>query len=452
MDGRSGSPIQRASDFSSDRWLIAWALGYAAIGASSLLVPIYALALGGGPLVVGALEATAGLAGVPGALIWGALADRTGRRRGFVLLSLAGSGVVLSLFPVTDSLSVLLVINTVLWFLVAAATPVVTLFMIEQTPERAWEERIGLLNAYQRYGWVGGLVAGTAWLGVGTAQFSPLLAQRSFFLVCAVAAIGATPLAFYWLPPEATTSPSRFARSPRSVARLVTGSGRYLKLVPYAPARATVALRDVGLGGFFGRFSPSLRRYFLTAALFSTGAAMFFGPVPAYLTELQYSSAYIFGFFILASLFSAVLFVPVGRLAARRTPKSLQLSALGIRVLLFPAVGALALLSGYAIKTVGLGVGFILLGITWAVIAVTAAGLVSRTAKPSLRGEALGIYTGVAGIGGGIGGLVGGYVAMVFGYLAAFSIAGGLVLLSLVVLAGVAFEFETGAEAHERSD
>lgn len=437
MASKTREFIQRASDFSSDRWLFAWALGYAAIGAASLLIPIYALSLGGGPFIAGALEATAGLAGVPGALIWGNFADKTGWRRGFVLISLAGSGVVLGLFPFVKSLSALLVVNTVLWFLVAAATPVVTLFMIENAPERDWEARIGLLNAYQRYGWVGGLVVGTAWLGFGTSQFSPLVAQRSFFLLCAIAAIGAAPLAFYWLPSEATTSAVRLARSPRSISRLVSGSGRYLKLIPYAPARATVALRNGASGRFFSRFSASLRRYLITAFLFSTGAAMFFGPVPAYLTDLGYPSAFIFGFFILASLSSAILFVPVGKLAAERQPKSLQLSALGIRTFLFPAVGAISLISGYAVRSLGLGIGFMLLGATWAVIAVTGAGLVSRNANPSLRGEALGAYTALSGIGGGFGGLIGGYVALVFGYLTAFSIAGGVIFLSLIVLFSV---------------
>lgn len=146
--------IERVSRYSSDRWLYAWALGYAAIGAASLLVPVYALVLGADPFVVGLVEATAGLAGVPGALLWGRLADRTGQRRTFVIITLVGTGIVLAIFPFVDTLSFVVTANAVLWFTVAAATPVVTLFMIEGVPEREWEARIGLLNAYQRYGWV----------------------------------------------------------------------------------------------------------------------------------------------------------------------------------------------------------------------------------------------------------------------------------------------------------
>jgi MFS family permease len=64
-----------------DRWLYGWGVGYAAVGGASLLVPLYALELGGGPALVGLLAAAAAFAGVPGALLWSRLAERADRRR-----------------------------------------------------------------------------------------------------------------------------------------------------------------------------------------------------------------------------------------------------------------------------------------------------------------------------------------------------------------------------------
>ena len=59
-----------------------------AVGLASLLVPLYALSLGASAFDVGALAATAAFAGVPGALWWGWLAERTDRRRVFVVAAL----------------------------------------------------------------------------------------------------------------------------------------------------------------------------------------------------------------------------------------------------------------------------------------------------------------------------------------------------------------------------
>lgn len=73
-----------------DRWLYGWGVGYAAVGGASLLVPLYALELGGGPALVGLLAAAAAFAGVPGALLWSRLAERADRRRPFLLATLVG--------------------------------------------------------------------------------------------------------------------------------------------------------------------------------------------------------------------------------------------------------------------------------------------------------------------------------------------------------------------------
>lgn len=450
MSDRAVSMVRAASRFSSDRWLYAWGLGYAAIGVATLLIPLYALSLGAGPLAVGVIEATAGLAGVPGALLWGRLADRTGNRRAFVLGSLAGTGVVLSVFPFQDSVGAVLVANGLFWFVVSAATPVVTLFMIEAAPEPDWERRIGLLNAYQRYGWVGGLLAGSVWIGVTSAEYSVITAQRSFFFVCSLAALVATPLAFYWLPPTATVTSDRLARSPGAVDRLVSGSGRYVKLVPYAPGRAVIALKRVGNRGALAKFPPALRQYWLTAFVFSAAFAVFFGPVPAFLTDLAYTSTAVFGFFILASLASAVVFVPAGRMVQRVGPKRFQLRALGVRALVFPAIGLVGILTHTGIRSGGVAIGFAVVGITWAVVAVTGAGLVSRSAPRSLRGEALGVYTALSGIGGGVGGVLGGLLATMFGYPVSFGVAGVLVLLSALMLRSIRFDALLGAGQNTR--
>ncbi|MFC6989856.1 MFS transporter [Haloplanus sp. GCM10025708] len=370
------------------------------------------------------------------------------------MVTLVGTGLVLAAFPFLSDLGSVLVANGVLWFVVAAATPVVTLFMIERVPEREWETRIGLLNAYQRYGWVGGLVVGSVWIGAVSIRYGALFAQRTFFLLCAVASLAAVPLAFYWLPPEATTSPARVARSTRVLARTILGSGRYVKLVPYAPSRAIFSIRSLGMRRFRTRYPPALRRYLLTAFVFSVAFSVFFGPAPAYLTSLDYPSATIFAFFIVSSLASAVAFVPVGRITARISPQRLQLGALSTRVVLFPLVGLVGLLASPALRAVGIGVVFALVGLTWAVVAVTAAGLVSRIAPADVRGEALGLYAALSGLGGGIGGITGGLLAHTFGYRLAFVAAGLLVFGSILVLlsAGISVPPSGAAPAAPTSD
>ncbi|MBB6645988.1 hypothetical protein [Halobellus ruber] len=76
------------------------------------------------------------------------------------------------------------------------------------------------------------------------------------------------------------------------------------------------------------------------------------------------------------------------------------------------------------------GVLFALVGASWAVTAVTAAGQVTGLAPESVRAEALGAYTAVGSLGGGLGSVVGGVIAGGAGYLSAFVVAGCVVALA----------------------
>ncbi|MFB6195475.1 MAG: MFS transporter [Haloplanus sp.] len=225
--------------------------------------------------------------------------------------------------------------------------------------------------------------------------------------------------------------PRRLARS-GALGRLAAG-GRYAKLVAFVPVRS-ITRRSADPRRLFSRFPAGLRRYFLVAFLFSTAFSVFFGPAPAYLADLQYSSTAIFGLFIVSNLVSAVVFVPVGRATARFDSSALQLRALGVRTALFPAFGLVGGLSAWWLRTGSLALGFGVIGLTWAVVAVTAAGLVTRAAPDAVRGEALGIYTALSGIGVGLGGALGGTLAQAAGYRVTFGVAGLLVGLSALVL------------------
>ncbi|GAB3417172.1 hypothetical protein GCM10027435_15580 [Haloparvum alkalitolerans] len=444
----------------SDRWLYAWGAGYAAVGAASLLLPLYAVSLGAGAAVVGAMAATAAFAGVPGALLWGRLAARTGRRRPFVLVALGALAGVLALVPFASTPLGLLVGNAAMWFVVSAAAPVLNLIVVEGRQVAEWDARIARLNAVQGYGWVAGLVLGTVWTATVPRALGAVAAQELLCFLLAVVATGALAAAARWYPEPATTSAARFRRVFARLDRDGWGAGRYIRSVPYGPTRLYWVLtgylgrarrarrrpdREGGAADATAgdpersardRFSGPLTAYLAAATLFSVGFAVFWGPMPAYLAEAGYATGVVFGLFLAANVGSAVCYTPVGRLAARRGPAVVQNVALAGRAALFPAVAALGtVLPAVSLPaTAALGGLFLAIGVTWAMIAVTATGLVTRLANEALRGDALGAYSALAGVGTGLGSALGGLLAGVAGYAVAFWAAGGVVLVALAVL------------------
>jgi MFS family permease len=405
-----------------DRWLYAWATGYAAVGGASLLLPLYALSLGADAFYVGLMASTAAFAGVPGALLWGRLAGRTGRRRPFILVALVATALVLLVSPFISSPAALVVVNAALWFVVSAAAPVLNLVVVEGVGQSEWDGRIARLNALQGYGWLAGLVVGTVWTGVAPQlDIGPVIAQRSLLAGLGVLAIVAVLLFARFYPSAPHTSPERFARGYRRLTRRGWGAGRNLRAIPYGPARIYWGLRSLRSGKLQDRFSGPLLGYLVAATLFSAGFSVFWGPMPAHLVGLGFTDGVVFLLFLVGTVGSTVCYEPVAQLTKRFAPARLQLAALGVRAALFVLT---ALVVGAAL----VGGAFVAIGVTWAVIAISTTGIVTRLADERVRGEALGVVAALAGLGGGVGNAVGGALASVAGPLVTFALAAAVVL------------------------
>ncbi|WP_435365907.1 MFS transporter [Haloarchaeobius sp. DYHT-AS-18] len=414
----------------TDRWLYSWALGSVAFGGASLLIPLYIVQLGASPVELGLLAASAAIIGAPGAILFGKLANRVGHRRPLVLTTLAIVAVALAVVPLVSSITAVIVANAALWLFVASIAPVVTMLVVDDSPESAWSERIGQLNKYQGYGWAGGLVLGTVWPFVGTQLVGAAAVTRVLFWLLAACAAASVVGAARSLPRPAPADHVTSDRQVRKVARLLSSSRRGVKGATFAfsPNRLYWTMQSFHPQRLRGRLNPALVTYLAAATLFFTGSAAFWAPLPLFFTELNFDSGQVFALYLASSLGSAVLYERAGRFASKLDIRLLQSGALAARGLLFPAV---ALITGIGAVTVGFGVsgvGLAAIGATWAFIAVVGTAIVTRLAPPAIRGEILGVHTALGAVAGGIGGVLGGWAATV-GYLFAFGVAGGLVLL-----------------------
>lgn len=412
----------------NDRWLYAWALGSIGLGGASLLVPLYAVSLGADAFALGVLGASAAFLGAPGAVVVGRLADRSGDRRGYVVTALTTMAVVLGAVPFTSSVWLVVLGNAVLWFAAAAVGPVLTLLVTVDEPEARWQHRIARLNTFQGWGWAGGLVLGIVWTGLGSRLTEPLLVQRTFFAAIACCGALAAVVAARTLPTDGDalgpTRRTRLERAIRSARRVNVRGAVFL----FLPDRLYWLSRSLRTRRLLGRLSPVLSTYFLAAALFFTGFSVFFAPLPAFLTDVGYDDDLIFGLYLVSSLGSALFYAGAGELASRHDLAVLQSGSLAVRGVALPAVAIVGTALTTSVAGIALvGVGFLFLGLTWAVIAVTATTLVTRLASATVRGEMLGVYASLSTLAGGVGSLLGGTLATRFDFTLAFGVAGGLV-------------------------
>lgn len=416
------------------RWLYAWGLGAVAFGGASLLLPLYIIELGAEPFTLGVLAATAALAGAPGAFFIGTIADRTGRRRIFVLGALGIMAAMMALVPLLDSIPLVIAANAVVWFAFAAAGPVLTLLAVAGVDESEWQDRIALLNSYQGWGWAGGLVLGVLWTGIGEQYLSPMATHRTFFLACATCSVVSLLSARASLPAESTLQ----LVDPQQVRRAVVRARRFNlrgAAFPFTLGRFFWgSLQALDPRALHERFSRSLVAYYGSALLFFIGFTAFFAPLPLFLEKVGYGSGLIFGLYLLSSLGSASFFVGAATLARMYNDGILQSIGLTVRGIILPVVAVVGTILGISLGgLLFMGLLFVVIGLTWALIAVTAATIVARLAPPAIRGEALGTYTAVSAVAGFLGSLLGGALAET-SYLLAFGAAGFFVVLGAVLV------------------
>jgi MFS family permease len=427
----------------SDRWLYGWGLAAIGLGGASLVVPLYAVELGGGPVTLGILAATAAAVGAPGALVVGRLADRTGGRRIYVLGAVAVVTGGLAVVASAGSIPVVVAANAAIWLAFAAATPVLTLLVVVGAPEAEWSDRIARLNEWQGVGWALGLLVGFLVIvgGERLVGLDSTTALRAVCLVCGTSAAVGWLVAARTLPGDPTgpaPAPRRLRRALRGATRFgVRGAG-----FPFTPGR--VDLRGLHPRRFVRRFTPGLALYFAAVVLVFAGFGVFFAPLPAYLADVGFGSDAVFGLYLGLNVGAAAFFGSAATLVERYEVTLVHAGSLAVRGVALPAV----VLVGGALS-VALPL-FVVVGLTWAVIAVSAATLVTRLSPRIVRGEALGVYSALSTVASGVGSVGGGWIAM-RGYTQAFAVAGGLIFVGVGVVLVLRWRVTDGAVGTERT-
>ena len=377
----------------------------------------------------------ASLVSAPGGVLAGRYADRTGKRRGVVLVALGVLAVTVATLPFLRSVSAVIAVNACLGFALAAVAPVLTMLVVADTPEDRWNGRIARLNTFQGYGSTAGLVVGTVWTGTVASVASPGVAQRSLFLFAAVVGLASVVLARRSMPrPEGfDVGPRRSGR----VASIVARSNRRVRdaTFSFGSNRLYLGLRSIArprLGDLRRSLPTTLWVYFAAAFVFFTGFATFWAPLPLYLTDVGFASGPVVALYLVNNVASAVLFEGAGRVTARYDVRLVQGGALGLRATAFVGVSVLGVF-GVGVVTGGQTSALVavagllaVVGLTWAFIAVAGTAIVTRDAPGRSRGAVLGTYAALSAVGGSLGRLLGGAVAAV-SFVLAFAVAAALV-------------------------
>jgi len=417
-----------------ERWYIAVGLANLVLGTSSVLIPLsVAKTFGHSVGSLGVLVSLVSLVGVLGSLVWGRLSDAAHRRKPFIILGYAASGLCFLGVSLANSFYQLAILNMLLNFFWVANASVTVLVVIENSNEGSWERRISHLNQIGALGWVLGLAVGSLWMQWMPAMFGELEAIRVLFWAMGLMGLVASLLAILTIPrtvPQFTQR--KFRGMLLAMGNFISERARFSPLHLYhrLHPRRVIAQLNQSEG-----FRPGTKLFFLSTLIAFVGLGFFGIPLPLLLSQkFGFPSSTVFFFFLLQHA-GIVLAYPF---ASRRIHKSgnryVQMGSLWVRLLLFGGFAAYLAFFGESPPLAVLIAAFIVYGITWSYFQLSGIALTSRLASEKNRGLALGLYNAIAGTGWILAGLGSGLVAGHAGYSLAFAIAGGLLVISLGVL------------------
>ena len=410
---------------SIEPWYAAFLLANLVMGTSSVLIPLKLdRILGQGPSQLGILSALASCAAVLGSLLWGRLSDAAHRRKAFVVLSSLMTGVAHAGLAFSKTFTGMAIFNTILSFFWIANASVAVLLVIERRDDSLWEASISSLNLSGALGWLLGLVAGGAWVGIAAHALSEEGGILGLLITLSILGFAAAGLGVWLIP---ATEPVFTQRRFRGV--MVAFGNLLLEVWRFNPLHLYHRLSFARLM----ELRRETRLFLLASALAFTGISFFAVPLALTLSQrLGLSSALVFyGYVMLHS--GIVLAYPVALHRVKRLGnRRVQIAALSTRMALF-ALGAGALWLMPEIPWAAVALFMLLVGLTWSFFQLSGVALASRLAKPENRGLALGTYNAVAGASTMVSGLCSGYLAQHVGhqypYIAAVVLLSGAVVV-----------------------
>lgn len=418
----------------TESWYAANGLANLVMGTSSVLVPLMiAQVLHNSVAELGVLSSIVSLVGVVGSLVWGRLSDAASHRKPFMVAGFAGVSLGFAGIAFAPSFTILLALNMLLNFFWVANTAVNVLVTIENQDQRHWERRIGHLNQVGAIGWVGGLIFGSVALAVAGRFIAEALAIRILFGILALGAAGASLLAARLVPHTAPhVAQRRFRGAILALGNLLFERARF------GPQHLYHLLRPSRLPALLwgeGGLRTGTKRFLLATLLAFTAIGFFGVPLPLLLAQrFAFPSSTVFLYFVVLNTGVVLAYPFASRRIKRLGNRSVQMGALGARLLLFLAAAVFLSISSAVPPAWVLIPYFLGIGISWSFFQLSGVALASRLAKPENRGQTIGLYNAIAGVGTILAGVASGYLAARIGYQVTFVAAAALLIAALLVL------------------
>lgn len=395
----------------SEKWLWIFVPINAATGGFGTLLPLYVISLGGTVIDVGNIISAYSLALIPPSILWGIAVDRRGSRRPFVTYGYLGITILLFAGYFVTELGALSLLYVCYAIVSTAATPAVSLLIIESSSKKRLPMTFAKYSALTVVGTALGSIPGIFWT-----SFFPL---RAYFLLCAIFSGLSVVLAVNYIPEPA------FPFERKVVA--LTQESLVEKLKTFSMIFVTIPSLD-DIKSFWRLMRSAVTRQlpmlFFSFFLFFMAGNLFFTAYTPFLKSRQLGDSEVFTIYSTLHILQAAIFLITGRACRRFGERRVALSSLLMRAVGFSAGVATVLLmlmnSNLLVSSMGVTA---MIGTAYALYSTSTSILLFHSLPAGKQGELLGVYSALTGIAAFLGAILSGYLSFQFGYGLTFSAA-----------------------------
>jgi len=370
----------------------------AAMGAGTIILPVYLLEIGGKPVDVGFVLFMGSMGTLLGIIVWGNFSVRGMKYRFLLGIGIISYTLLLFSMALQKSISLISLTYFVGSFFVASVVPALTKVVFEIAPKEEWDIQQGKLNAVAGWSWAGGVVL--------SLLLSIFFDSRRIMVIFSFINLVALPIHILtFKAPSVKVGKKRIKRLRRP----------FLERIRFAPL----------VMFFLPSITPpknyKLYQFFISVFIvfFVSGLAI---PQVVVYAHYQYAERiWPYLVYTFMTLSSTLWYMRVSKKLSYKASGYLFYYGVMMRTL---GISIFAFSPAYKLTLAPVAIlGSILMGISWAYISISNLSYLGRVAEDKERDQALSFYNFINGVAVSLGNFTGGLLVDFLSFTYTFLLA-----------------------------
>ena len=387
-----------------------------------IVIPLYVLFLGGNVVDVGIVIGLHYALSAIGAVFWGKVIDKYHVKRAILFICFSAITICSIGLFFTINLNLVFIISSVAGFFIIGKNPVTQVLVMESVSNNQWSKLFTQISIITSLGSLSAFLVGSIW--------DTFFDLRPYFLFCAMISVIATVLSI-WVGSKSIIERHTIVHSIHGIRHIFDHTRLNFQFI-FTKIPHPHDFKPI-ISIFQRKMSHEIGILFLTNFLFYFGSNIYFTAFIPFLKKFDFTNSEVFLVYMIQTLVLLTIFFFVPRLISMLTEeRATQISYLPRVLGVIIAASLIPSMTGVNSLVTAM-ISSCLMVSAFSIFSVSNSIIIFKAIPKGFEGTYLGVNSFMTGVGIFLGALTAGYVSNAVSYSAAFAIAVGIILSSLVM-------------------